>query len=57
MCLNPDIFIVFLSLQMVIKKNKSISLESLYVKAICPTEIVLLLSFLETKQNVHIAVF
>lgn len=57
MCLNPQIFIVVLSLQMVTKENKRISLESLYVKSICPMENILLLSFLETKENIHIAVF
>lgn len=57
MCLNLQIFIVVLSLQMVTKENKPISLESLYVKSICPMENILLLSFLETKENIHIAVF
>lgn len=56
MCLNPEIFIVFLSLEMVTKKNKSINLESVYVKSICPMENDFL-AFLETKQNIHIAVF
>jgi len=35
MCLNSETFVVFLSLQMVTKRNK---LESLYVKSISPME-------------------